>query len=162
MCFIFTIGSHGRPVYNFATNSGETMGGRVQNLKPWPKGISGNPAGRPKCDLSSVIARAVFENNPDAIYQAMLRGLAKGNARIFVVLADRAYGKVEHQIEADILENVVEKLAAGRRRVLNGLSESEIVSRIAVLEKQLGYVRDSSLKSHHASLSVSKPKNAEL
>ena len=27
------------------------MGGHVQNLKPWPKGISGNPGGRPKKKL---------------------------------------------------------------------------------------------------------------
>ena len=42
------------------------MAGCIQNLKPWPKGVSGNPAGRPKNDISVEIARAVFENNPEA------------------------------------------------------------------------------------------------
>lgn len=75
------------------------MAGRIQNLKPWPKGVSGNLRGRPKGDLSSEIARAVFENNAEAIYRAMARALCKGEARTFKVLADRAYGKVKQGIE---------------------------------------------------------------
>ena len=59
------------------------MGGRIQNLKPWPKGVSGNLRGRPKGDLSSEIARAVFENNAEAIYRAMARALCKGSLGCF-------------------------------------------------------------------------------
>lgn len=84
-----------------AENSVETVG-RIQNLKPWPKGVSGNPAGRPKNDISVELAQAVFENNPEAIYQGMLRKLKKGDARVFKVLADRAYGKLKVQIEAGL------------------------------------------------------------
>ena len=72
----------------------KTVAGRVQNLRPWPKGVSGNPAGRPKNDISVEIARAVFENNAEAIYRGLARRLAKGDARVFKVLAERAYGKV--------------------------------------------------------------------
>ena len=67
----------------YVQNSGETVAGRIENLKPWPKGVSGNPGGRPKRDLSSEIAQAVFENNPEAIYRAMTRALCKGDARVF-------------------------------------------------------------------------------
>jgi hypothetical protein len=69
------------------------VAGCIQNLKPWPKGVSGNPAGRPKDDISVEIARAVFENNPEAIYQGMLRRLKKGDARVFKVLASGHTGK---------------------------------------------------------------------
>ena len=113
------------------------MAGRVQNLKPWPKGVSGNPAGRPKNDISVEIARAVFENNPEAIYRAMARRLMKGDARVFKVLAERAYGKVKQEAEGDSWEIVVEHLQAGRRRVAEGLSEAELRDRIEDLQRQL-------------------------
>lgn len=112
------------------------MGGRVQNLKPWPKGVSGNPGGRPKGDLSSEIARAVFENNPEAVYHAMARALMRGNARVFAVLADRAYGKVKDQVEVDVSEAIVERLEAGRRRVLEGMSDAELSERIEHLQRE--------------------------
>ncbi len=116
------------------------MAGRVQNLKPWPKGVSGNPAGRPKGDMSSEIARAVFENNPAAIYQGMLRQLKKGNPRVFKVLADRAFGKVQETIELDVSQGIVERLQAARRRELEGLSDEELEEQIRQLVQQLGYV----------------------
>ena len=121
------------------------MAGRVQNLKPWPKGVSGNPRGRPKRDLPSELAAAVFENNAEAIYEAMLRAIKKGNPRVFAVLADRAYGKVKAQVEVDVgaSEAVVQKLIAGRRRVLEGMSEAELDERIEQLQRQLGDVKKS-------------------
>jgi hypothetical protein len=112
----------------YTENSGGTVAGRIQNLKPWPKGVSGNPAGRPKNDISAEIARAVFERNPEAIYRAMVRALCKGNARVFQVLADRAYGKVKERIE----------LSASYREPEH-LSEGEIDERIRQLEESLGY-----------------------
>ncbi len=75
------------------------MAGRIQNLKPWKPGQSGNPGGRPKRDWAAEIARAVFERNADAIERAFARALRKGNVRAFKVLADRAYGRVPQQIE---------------------------------------------------------------
>ena len=113
------------------------MGGRIQNLKPWPKGVSGNPAGRPKNDISVEIARAVFENNPEAIYQGMVRRLKKGDARVFKVLADRAYGKVKEQVEVNNWNEIVERLKAGRTYALKHLSESELTERIDELQREL-------------------------
>ena len=115
----------------------KTVGGRIQNLKPWPKGVSGNPGGRPKGDFSSEIAKAVFENNPEAIYHGMLRRLKKGDARVFKVLADRAYGRVKEQVEVGVSESIVERLQAARRRALEGLSEAELNDRIEQLQRQL-------------------------
>jgi hypothetical protein len=67
----------------------------------------------------------------------MRRRLAKGDARVFKVLADRAYGKVKEQVEADIYDSLAEKLQAARCRVLEGLSDAEIVERIEQVQRQL-------------------------
>ena len=99
------------------------MAGRIENLKPWPKGVSGNPGGRPKSDMSAEIARAVFENNPEAIYRAVTRALCKGNTRAFKVLADRAYGKVKQQIEVGHSHE--------------HLSDEELNARIEQLQREL-------------------------
>jgi hypothetical protein len=57
----------------YTENSGGTVAGRIENLRPWPKGVSGNLKGRPKEDISAEIARALFENNAEAIYTVLAR-----------------------------------------------------------------------------------------
>lgn len=105
------------------------MAGRIQNLKPQPKGVSGNPKGRPKCDISVEIARAVFENNAEAIYRAMARKLIKGDVRAFKVLAERAYGKVKEYIELELsLSGVAERLQAARQPTREHSSKAEQLS----------------------------------
>ena len=79
-------------------------------------GQSGNPRGRPKRDLESEVARAVFEGNADAIYRAMLKALLKGDPEVFAVLADRAYGKLTQKVEIPGIENLPEALAEARAR----------------------------------------------
>jgi hypothetical protein len=102
-------------------NSGETVEtkkrGRIQNLKPWKPGQSGNPGGRPKHDVASGIARAVFEGNEEAIYQALCKALLKGNPRVFVALAERAYGKLREPVELSVMDGLAERLEEARRRV---------------------------------------------
>jgi hypothetical protein len=125
----------------YVRNNGETVAGRLENLKPWPRGVSGNPAGRPKGDISSEIARAIFENNAEAIYRGMARRLAKGDPRLFKVLAERACGRVKEQVEVDFSQSILERLQEGRRRVLEGMSEAELSDRIEQLQRQLGMLR---------------------
>jgi hypothetical protein len=114
------------------------VGGRIQNLKPWPKGVSGNPSGRPKNDISVEIAQAVFEHNPEGIYRAMTRALCKGDARVFKILAERAYGKVKEQAQVDVPPSLSERMAAARRRSIEDLSEEELTERINQLQRELG------------------------
>ena len=87
---------------NSARNS-VSRRGNPDKIKPYQfkPGQSGNPGGRPKGDLARELARAIFENNSELIYDAMLRALKKGNPRVFAVLADRAYGKTRPHDAAD-------------------------------------------------------------
>ena len=90
--------------------------GRIENLKPWKPGQSGNPGGRPKRDVASEIARAVFEGNEEAIYRAMLKALKKGNPKVFKELADRGFGKLSQKVELPGTENLPELMAEARKR----------------------------------------------
>jgi hypothetical protein len=59
------------------------------NLKPYPKGTSGNLGGhnKPKVDVAALIARAIIEENQEAAYKALGQALLKGNAYVFKELA---------------------------------------------------------------------------
>ena len=115
------------------------MAGRIENLKPWPKGTSGNPGGRPKRDIAAEIAEAIFERNPNAIYKAMLRELKRGNPRVFAILADRAYGKVKQQVAVENdSEQTIAMLEAAFRREPAKLSDAELEAQIDRLEAHLG------------------------
>ena len=94
--------------------------GRIQNLKPWKPGQSGNPGGRPRHDVASEIARAVFEGNEEAIYRAMCKALLKGTPKVFLALAERAYGKLTNPVEHSGFEGFAEVLAAARKRKAAG------------------------------------------
>lgn len=91
----------------------------------WQPGQSGNPSGRPKHDLAAEIARAVFENNAEALYKAYTKAALKGNAYAFKELADRAFGKLKERHEVEI-------------GPYKDLSDEELQKRIADLERKLG------------------------
>jgi hypothetical protein len=89
----------------------------LKNLKPYVPGQSGNPGGKPKVDHAQAIARAIFENDSEAIYQAFAKALRSGNAYSFSVLADRAFGKLKEKVEHSGDEQLLAALAAGRKRI---------------------------------------------
>jgi hypothetical protein len=74
---------------------------RIARVAPWrwKKGFCPNPGGRPKKDRANEIAREIFEQNPEAVYEAMAKALLGGNAYAFSQLADRAYGKIAQKQE---------------------------------------------------------------
>lgn len=96
---------------------------RTRGLTPWPKGVSGNPAGRPKgaVNISQRVQRILEgeEKLPanikkmieelygpkadraavDAVVLSLLVGALRGDARAAKELFDRGYGKVAEPVE---------------------------------------------------------------
>lgn len=78
----------------------------IENLKPFPKGVSGNPKGRPKKlpELDKLLADVLGEEKDgvtaaDAILRKLRAMAAQGNIRAAEILLDRAYGKSKHTMD---------------------------------------------------------------
>ena len=84
--------------------------------KPWPKGKSGNPGGRPH-DVAAEIARNVIEENKAAIYNGLAERAIEGNAYTFKELAERGYGKLKEHVEHSGDDLLLAALALGRKRI---------------------------------------------
>lgn len=99
----------------------------AERLKPFHfrPGQSGNPGGRPRVDVASEIAQAIFLDNPELIYEAFLRVLKKGSPFGFQVLADRAFGRLKevHALEFSPYKDV---------------SDEDLNKRVRELEDKLG------------------------
>lgn len=79
-----------------------------KNLKPFKKGESGNPKGRPKLpDLKEEIAKVMGEekdgiNAVNAVLRAMRKKAMTGDVRAAELLLDRSFGKVKQEMDVDI------------------------------------------------------------
>jgi hypothetical protein len=89
----------------------ENDGKRLANLKPFPKGVSGNPGGRPKMARLSQACRNVlgqpFPGDPggrtyaEKIASVLAEKAAEGDIRAAQELADRAEGRARQSIEIE-------------------------------------------------------------
>ena len=73
---------------------------RLKNLKPWPKGVSGNPGGRPKGIFGKAALRQLRkraengETNLEALIGAqVLKAIHKGDTRAAEFLRDTVDGR---------------------------------------------------------------------
>jgi hypothetical protein len=115
-------------------NSGKSSEGRkrrLANLKPFPKGQSGNPGGRPKTKLFSIAARewlaAPNEENPELTNAEMAvikcgKAALEGSLAALAELIDRAEGRPRQAIDANI---TTDDWREDARRY--GLSEEDVI-----------------------------------
>ncbi|MCU0473401.1 MAG: DUF5681 domain-containing protein [Bacteroidales bacterium] len=72
-----------------------------QNLKPFKKGVSGNPAGRPLTipSIDILLSEVFTEKERISILTSLKKQAQKGNIRAIEIILDRLYGKVKQQTE---------------------------------------------------------------
>lgn len=95
----------------------------TQNLKPWAKGVSGNPGGRPK----GIAAKA--REHTDKALEVLVEGMADEDPRVRVTAAkevlDRGWGK-PLAMTADVTKR------------LDDFSDDDIDAGIAFLRAAIG------------------------
>ena len=81
----------------------------IPNNKPFKKGESGNPNGRPKKlpELDKLLADVLGEEKDgitagEVILKALRAKAAKGDVRAAEVLLDRAYGKAKQTMDVSV------------------------------------------------------------
>ena len=122
------------------------------NLKPWPKGVSGNPGGRPrKKHITEELERLLAQEAPNrkgqtwasVIAEALLVQASKGDVRAISELANRVEGKPLQALSVSTdSDSLAERLERARKRVLDRMTEEELDQRIKKLEEQLRIVRN--------------------
>jgi hypothetical protein len=113
-------------------NSGETVAGRIENLKPWPKGRSGNPGGRPTAKpITELYEQLLNDAATIKVIRAAIIKTIKGKTAVVPLLremADRLEGKVTQPVVANVTPMSTltdEELQAKIDRIMEALRAAE-------------------------------------
>lgn len=72
-----------------------------ENLKPFPKGKTGNPKGRPKVliEINEALLDEIGDTGMREIIKALYKKAKAGDVRAIQEVLDRAYGKAQQSID---------------------------------------------------------------
>ena len=121
------------------------MNGRIENLKPWQPGQSGNPGGRPRTAPITELLRELLQkpypgdkqNRTYAhkIAEAMLKRASQGDVRAAREVADRTEGRaMQSVIVGGECENCREDREQ-RAQALSELTDQELETIREILER---------------------------
>lgn len=80
---------------------------KLSNLKPFPKGVSGNPKGREKkIPALDKLLSEIDESDYQAIINALVAKGKKGDVRAAEVLFDRAWGRAKESLEITDIQTI--------------------------------------------------------
>jgi hypothetical protein len=83
-------------------NSEKTVMANTANLKPFPKGVSGNPGGRPRKVLAERLLRKLLENDEataEALIASLIEKAKTGDVAAFNSIRDMVDGKPVQRLE---------------------------------------------------------------
>jgi hypothetical protein len=109
------------------------VAGRVENLKPWKPGQSGNPGGRPKGRLiDETLEELLLRNDSElalAIAKKLLARAKAGEVKAIQLVAERVQGKPKRHLELSGPD--------GGPLDIHNMTDEELDQRIAELTEQL-------------------------
>ena len=133
-----------------ATQRKSTEGRRrsLANLKPWPKGVSGNPSGKKPARTLSEAYRAVLSqplpNDPsktyaDKIAEVIAKEAITGNIIAAKEIADRTEGRPRQAIDISVEEKKRTLVNNAIEVLMNetGLDREEAIEQLSKIEPQV-------------------------
>jgi hypothetical protein len=107
--------------------------GRIENLRPWKPGQSGNPGGRPRKRLIDRELEELLSDSDSSLANAIARALLvrarKGDLKAIQLVVERTEGRPRQAVEVSGPD--------GNRIALEFMSDEQLNERIAQLQAQL-------------------------
>ena len=114
------------------------MTGRIENLRPWKPGQSGNPGGRPKKKLIDEALEELLARNDSqlaiTIAKKLLERAEQGELRAIQLIAERVQGRPRAKMELNISDS-----GSGSR--FSHMKTEELDAEIERICGEFGYVK---------------------